>query len=179
MNKKPDNSQNKLVKESIFTALMILMEKTNFKDISITDLCKKAGVSRMAYYRNYNFKEDVIIDYLDEMFEKYLKEILSYEKLDIYRNSILFFSYFRKHEKLILNLITSNLTYLIMERFDKYIYSIISNIVSGKKYPPEIEKYIIQYMAGGQYKVLISWAKDGMKESDEEMANITWRYIER
>lgn len=46
---KAANIQNIITKESIFTALMILMEKKNFKEISITEITKKAGVSRMAF----------------------------------------------------------------------------------------------------------------------------------
>lgn len=52
--------QNRIAKESIFTALMILMEQKNFNEISITEVAKKAVVSRMAFYRNYNLMEDMI-----------------------------------------------------------------------------------------------------------------------
>lgn len=78
-----NNSQNLITKESIFTALMILMEKKNFKEISITELTKKAGVSRMAFYRNYNNLEDIITDYLDEFFEASYKELVICEKMII------------------------------------------------------------------------------------------------
>ena len=61
MEKRTNNMQNILTKESIFTALMILMEKKDFKEISITEITKKAGVSRMAFYRNYDEKEDIIV----------------------------------------------------------------------------------------------------------------------
>ena len=90
---KSTNSQNMITKESIFTALMILMEKKNFKEISITEIAKKAGVSRMAFYRTYNMKEDIITTYIDELFQEYSKEILSDDKIDNYKNLLLYFSY--------------------------------------------------------------------------------------
>nr|OTP12893.1 hypothetical protein A5888_003474 [Enterococcus sp. 9E7_DIV0242] len=67
--------RNAITKESIFTALMILMEKKDFHKISITEVTSKAGVSRMAFYRNYEILEDVITDYLTTFFAKYEEKI--------------------------------------------------------------------------------------------------------
>ena len=52
-----------LVKKCIVDALLILMNEKDFDDISITEICNKAGVSRMAYYRNYYTKKDIILEY--------------------------------------------------------------------------------------------------------------------
>lgn len=41
-----------IISESLQQALILLMEKKQYKDITITELCKKAGVSRMAFYSN-------------------------------------------------------------------------------------------------------------------------------
>ena len=50
-----------LVKECIFTALILLMEQQDYDKITITDITKKAGVSRMTYYRLYSSKEDILL----------------------------------------------------------------------------------------------------------------------
>ena len=164
--------QNRITKESIFSALMILMEQKNFKEISITEISKKAGVSRMAFYRNYNLMEDIITNYLDEFFEEYSKQVFSSEKIDNYESVCLYFAYFRKHERLITNIINSNLTNLILERCVEFFHLISKDIVCKKSYPPEKEIYSIKFIAGGLYMVLIEWAKGGMKESDEDIAKI-------
>jgi len=54
------NESNRLAKECIVTALIELMKVRDYNAISITDITKKAGVSRMAYYRNYTSKEDIL-----------------------------------------------------------------------------------------------------------------------
>ena len=46
------SESNRLAKECIVTALVELMKIKDYDAISITDIAKKAGVSRMAYYRN-------------------------------------------------------------------------------------------------------------------------------
>lgn len=171
MKRLDNNSQNKLVKECIFTSLMILMEKNNFQEISVTDITNKAGVSRMAYYRNYKSKEDIITNYLDGLFEEYLKEISNSGEIDVYQFAYRFFVYFRKHKKLVNNLIQANLSNLILKRFDRYLHSIFENILKSLS-SEKINQYEIHYLAGGLYKVLIEWIENGLKETDEEMAKI-------
>ena len=94
MESKNNNSQNRIAKESMFIALMILMEKKSFKKISITELTKKAGVSRMAFYRNYTQMEDIISNYLSEFFEEFSNQLSSCEELNNYESLCLFFLFF-------------------------------------------------------------------------------------
>ena len=50
----------RLTIKSIEDALAFLLEYKEFDAISITELCKKAGVSRTAFYSHFKTKEDVI-----------------------------------------------------------------------------------------------------------------------
>lgn len=50
----------KLTVKSIEDALAYLLEKKDFDDITITELCKKAGVSRTAFYSHFKNKVDVV-----------------------------------------------------------------------------------------------------------------------
>lgn len=170
MANKNSNSQNRITKESIFTALMIIMEKKDFKEISITEITKKAGVSRMAFYRSYNQMEDIIINHLDEFLVEYSKQLLNHHECDVYETLCLYFAYFRENKKLITNLISSNLTNLLLKKCCEFFKSLFKNSTCNKGYPIETEKYIIDFIAGGNYKVLIEWAISGMEESDEYMA---------
>lgn len=177
MSNKYNVEQNKITKESIFAALMVLMEKKNFKDISITEVTKKAGVSRMAFYRNYNILEDIIVGYLDDLFGEYSNNILNHTETSHYEITRLFFYCFRQHKKFIDNLFNSNLTHLILERSVEFLYNYSRSIVCKTICSPELEKYNITFVAGGVYNVLIEWSKGGMKESDEEMAEIVYERL--
>ena len=58
---------NKTICESLHTALLLLLKQKEYSKISITELCKKAGVSRMAFYNNFqtldNLLENVVVEY--------------------------------------------------------------------------------------------------------------------
>ena len=170
MQRQEHNAQNKFAKECIFIALMQLMEKTSFSDISITEITKKAGVSRMAYYRNYESKEEIIIQYLNELFQDYLEEIHSCGQVDVYQFAYQYFAYFRQHEVLIKNLLRSNLWNLLLERFDTYLHSIFAGLLTHNITSPEMKVYEVHFLVGGLYKILIEWIQNDMAQSDEEMA---------
>lgn len=170
MTNKNNALQNQIAKESIFTALMILMEHKNFKDVSITELTNKAGVSRMAFYRNYSQMEDVITLYLMEYLEDFSKQLLIDKNFDNYESARLYFACFRTQKKLIANLLHSNLTNLIFESSVEFFHTFSKNIVCEKPCSIVKQKYHAEFIIGGLYKVLIEWAKNGMAESDADMA---------
>ena len=71
MNNKKETTT--LVKKCIVDSLLLLMNEKDFDEITITEICNKAGVSRMTYYRNYYNKYDIIIEYLKDIAEDFKK----------------------------------------------------------------------------------------------------------
>src|SRR5471030_873726 len=98
-------SQKKITRESIFTALIIKLKKESFNDITITQLTKVAGVSRMAFYRNYITKEDIIIKYLDELFNEFINEIKCSKINTRYDFALLYFSFFMNRNEILETLV--------------------------------------------------------------------------
>ncbi len=73
MERKAKSSSNLFVKECIVSALLRLIYEKPLSVITISELCSRAGVSRMAFYRNYTSKEDIFAKELGELFEKFSK----------------------------------------------------------------------------------------------------------
>ena len=55
---------NQTVKEAIAIALVQLMKRKNFEDISVSEIVKIAGVGRSSFYRNFESKKDVLSYYI-------------------------------------------------------------------------------------------------------------------
>ena len=67
-------NKSNYTKRSLFTrqcigdALLALMEEMPYEQISISDICKKAGISRMTFYHYFYTKTDAVNDYIYEIF---------------------------------------------------------------------------------------------------------------
>ena len=77
-----DKKIETMTKECLYTALLLLMEKKPYEDITITEIAKKAGVSRMSYYRLYKSKDDILEQYADEVFRNLLNRIREMQNPD-------------------------------------------------------------------------------------------------
>lgn len=160
-----------LIKKCIVDALLLLMNEKEFDNISITEICNKAGVSRMAYYRNYYTKKDIIIEYLKDISTDFKKESHSWQKNNEYtnKNVIRFlFAYFEKYAFFIKTLRKANLLGLLQDCINEYLENEIIFINKNDPY----EKYHMYSYSGALFNVYMKWIENDMKESVDEMAEI-------
>lgn len=111
---------HELAKECIFTALMLLMEKQDYEKITITDIARRAGVSRMTYYRVYQDKDDIIKTHLIEAFDQMVMEINTqnnYTENDFFR---CFFETVKKNEILFHNALKANMLEFVWRKVKEH-----------------------------------------------------------
>ena len=169
MNNKKETTT--LVKKCIVDSLLLLMNEKDFDEISITEICNKAGVSRMTYYRNYYNKDDIIIEYLKDIAEDFKKESHSWMQKNEYtnKNVIRFlFAYFEKYSYCVITLRKANLSGLLQECLNNYLETETNMLKRQDPY----EKYHMYSYAGALFNVYMKWIDNGMKESVDEMAEI-------
>ncbi len=75
------NHTHELAVGSLYTALRRLMDRKPFREISITELVEEAKVSRMAFYRNFQNKGDILIDHMEKMIQSYQQKCQGIENL--------------------------------------------------------------------------------------------------
>ncbi len=78
MKKKPykNSVENK---EQICLALAEIMEKTSFNKITVTNVCKKAGISKNTFYRHFKNLSDVIYYSIGEINNRLVTKIYALE----------------------------------------------------------------------------------------------------
>ena len=59
----------------IAEALLKLMKAKDFRDITVTEIVKRAGVGRATFYRYFTDKESVIVYYFNRLNEKFNENI--------------------------------------------------------------------------------------------------------
>ena len=112
---------NFVIKESLTEALFILMRKKPFEEITITEISKLAGVSRISFYRNFDSKEDVLVKYL---FEKSMDEFSKYQAQSTQEKLIAMFKSIDHLHEVVDLLYQQNLSHLFLY----YLISTSSNL---------------------------------------------------
>lgn len=170
---KRTNQANLLAKECMVTALIQLANKRPLSSISISELTKRAGVSRMTYYRNYSSKEEIFKKYLDEIVDSYQLDIMqmeSQEHYGSYQNILHCFKYFKKYQEFIRCLLHVGMGDLLLDALNNYmIHTYYKDTVNETLY------YTLQAYAGSLVNVYVAWLKNGAKEEIEKMADIIYQ----
>ncbi len=154
---KRKNEAHEIVTESITQALLILMKKKRLCDINVSELCQKAGVSRVSFYRNFNSLDDILTKYLkkctDDWWEEFSKK--SEEEFhETFWQELL--NQYRKNTELIHLLTENNVTYILKDH--------IFSCCGPKDTQDEKTAYICAAVAGAIYGFVDEWIKRGMSE---------------
>lgn len=157
---------NRITKECIESALILLMKEREYTDISITDIVKRAGVSRTAYYRNYSSKEDILHNMMQEVVDKVVAAMNLYAPTENAYN----FWYAMFHA---LNPYYETYQLLLKANFGETIlYEINQKLLSEVSVENIIERYTSNFWSGAVYSILTEWIKNGRQQTEEEMAHI-------
>ena len=166
------NEINALTKECMVTALLRLMENKSYSNISITDITNLAGVSRMAYYRNYKSKDDIFINHLIDR-EKSLISALHGETAKDLKGMILFVSgFFQENAAVIEAVYSAGLGHKLTDMLGERIYNYFPVAIADSA-----GKYAVPFYVGAVLAVFKKWFDNGMVESVEEISDILCRLI--
>jgi AcrR family transcriptional regulator len=152
------------VLRAISEAYIALLYEKEDKDISISELCAKAGVSRMSFYRSFDSKRAILEYTIKESLLK-IYESASFMDLNI-RGPILLqeFEYVYQHASFLELLERRGYLDLLYNAWDYF----------AKKFcaekDPGANPYEYAYYAGASINVIIRWIEGGLKESPEQMA---------
>lgn len=160
-----NEESNKLTRECLTTALMQLMKEKSLDKITITELVKRSGVSRTAFYRNYSSKEDILVDirnYIAETSNSFLV------KPELKDNPRLWFrecfKIVQDNADLIRPILDAKLT---LGDFFKN-QSVIDSLYSTDN---RMNRYKNLAIEAAFQRIMIVWFDEGMIESVDEMAS--------
>ncbi len=163
---------SKVVRESLQQALLMLMETKKFTQISVTELCKKAGVSRMAFYGNY----ESIDDLLDKIVQEYSADLI-YRIGSPFRHDVTLKWYEQMFTRVEAN---ADILSLLFRAGFKYKYlSIINNSVLHNSDAPTNKKYLRLIWAGSIVNIIIYWIDNNLTESVSEIAKFCYQNLNK
>ena len=161
-----NEESKRITRECIESALILLLEHQTFAEISISELVKRAGVSRTAFYRNYQSKEDVLQCALGDVVNAILNKLSLDPKSEEFWTVL--FREVKEYHPAIRLLLNAGLGNVLLEQ-------ITAHALEREKSSGTAVRYGAILWAGAVYNVLINWVLHGAVESVEDMAKICMR----
>lgn len=155
----------------LFLALYNLLQKKDYEDISIKELCEKANVSRMSFYRSFSSKDDVLIGYCDEAFEQFFTGFLKVENPSGYDLILAILNFWHKNKRQIKTLQKAHKIDLLMPQFSSYTKYILSKLDKTELQYIKKNPLTVPVISSAAFAILIYWLQSDFRYSPIEMAN--------
>lgn len=161
---------NGLTKQCLKEALLLLMKEKTYRDITVTELCKKAGLSRMAFYRNY----DVVNDILQEIAGDLIVQVLALAGSPFRTTST------KQWYSAVFEYVSENrntVSVMFQEDFQFEWIKLVNQVAVPAENISAEERYFRLMWSGGFENVLAYWLKTDLKEKPEELAEYCEKYL--
>ena len=166
-----NEESNRLTRECIEAALILLMKENSFQSISITDIIRKAGVSRSAYYRNYSSREDILTNIFNRAAETIVNalsmELVAQNIINSYR---ILFEKVLEIRPLFEIIQMAGLT-------DKFQMAVNEKYLQAIDVESAVEYYRVLSWIGSIFNIIFGWMQRGNQETPEQMAHICSQFL--
>lgn len=168
-------------------ALMTLLEKKDFAYITVSEICKVAGVNRSTFYLHY----ETIGDLLEETTRNLLDDFMShftvnehnittqFRELDLPRLNFItteyltpYLCYIRDHRRVFATALTNVRCLGLDQVYARMFEHIFDPILARFGYLEESRPYVMAFYLNGIHAIVAAWLKGGCTLSIEEVSNI-------
>lgn len=185
MNKSESKYFNTAVKMDL--ALISLLEQKPFEYITVSELCKTAGVNRSTFYLHYETFDDLLAEttrYLLDDFLSYFSVDRKAALHDLARQNLQdlnfieeeyllpYLTYIKDHKALFKTALSHTKTLGFDDVYKRMFENIFSPILSRFHYPAADQKYVMMYYLSGINAIILTWLQDNCDRSCQEISQV-------
>lgn len=171
------NRRTSKSRKELKNALILLMEKKNFRTITITDIVTLADLNRGTFYKHYQTKEELLNELIDDVLEDLIKAYkdpyLHTDKFmvsELTTSSIKIFEHVVSYSNFYTIIVNSN----VLPGFQNKICDILKeltkqDLVAVNNTNINIELFS-SYTAYALFGLIMEWVKGGFKYTANHMA---------
>lgn len=145
-------------KDFITTAVLQMLTKETLSTLTVSQVCKRAGVSRMAFYRNFDGLEQILYEYYQPKIAAVFDIVHQNPQTSVKLDSQLKF----------FNTFGDDLLSSIDRGFEPIIRRIFIEEIK-KFYAPDSDEYWTTFMSAGVYAIWQKWLLDGQQKPLKEI----------
>lgn len=172
---KPRKSQTRRL---MAEGLARLMEREDFEEITVTQICQEAQVVRQTYYRNYENKRQILEGYLRDLILDY-QETWPPSATDMEENLRNLYAHLPFPKTLLELLSRQGLFFLVEEACFQMIPEMFTpRPPAGLSHIPCFSRYYAAMIASAITGILRLWTQGGFQERPEELAAMSIAYFQ-
>lgn len=165
--------------EKLRHSLLHELQTTPLNKVKISDLCKESGVSRNAFYRNFDLPEDILVYHLDTLCIDMVKVLCSISKGENYLEHYMaaFYRYWYDNRDTLDLFFHNNVSPLLIQRLSEMIEFTMVDSAKTVESDNPIKGYV--FLSGGMISVLYTWIRRGYDIVPEDLARSTIDNLKR
>lgn len=172
-----ENQRIKLTKKLLKDSLLHLMEEKSIQRISVSELCKNAGINRATFYNHYTAPSDILTEMGNELAEE-IHELLKKKKL-YYQGTLQ-----EKVEAVCTYLQKKGQTAKILFQNNTPESEFAAKLFRGQNnwerlceelftmYGEEGKDLLLTFFVHGTYCMINRWLLDGIQKTPQEMGRL-------
>lgn len=161
-----NNESHQITHDSIVEAFKILAREKSVGDITITELCTKAGVSRAGFYLNFKNLDEILHEITETIIEEFFRDIYDvFEKdpsSDFWTPAV---NYIIEHEDFYMSIINNREAIYYIDQMCKRFESTVFSRV-------EMNRMEYYFWTGGLFIMMRAWLLGGKKEPIEDIIRV-------
>ncbi|MEP7016343.1 MAG: TetR/AcrR family transcriptional regulator [Verrucomicrobiota bacterium] len=179
---KKEDQRVRRSRDRLGDALMDLLVKKPFDDITVQDVLDGAGVSRSTFYTHYRDKNDLFLSDAEEFFEGMATALSRFgDKSQRVAPVQELFAHVEEARPFYNAPVKSGRLHDVMElgqeHFARGIEQRLNEMLRARTIPPDRRSAVAHGLAGSLFSLLTWWVQHGMTLSPEEMDKLFHRLV--
>ncbi len=164
-------------------ALLALLREKPYQKISVTEIARRAGLARPTFYAHFETKDDLLMSYVDDVFEQLFSDWSGRPRQTVASNaaadiqvSIRLFKTWQNNAEVLRLVRTADVDNLILVRLKVYYHKIYNDIIAPEilQRNPALAGYFTDFVAGTTFMLLTRWMDEKMRHSPEAMGRLLY-----
>ena len=175
------SEQSALRQRGLEQHLLKMMENARFDEITVSDLCSRAEVSRKVFYRYFSGKEGALYALIDHILcelESFPFDEMHSDLDSCCEKMTWFFQFWHHHELLLAALDNSGISEILTKRVIVYASTNPGIIQPFLPYGDgNLQEYGTTFCVYGIMAMIFDWHRSGYRQSPRQMAEITVKLL--
>ncbi len=166
--------------EEITQALLSLMHKHPYGEITVKQIILEARLARKTFYRNFESKDDVLLSLISKKLNDYF-DIVNNARADVLETV---FSFADKNRELLTLLDKNSMLHVPLQRMNELAPKLLT--AQNKQLNPFFKlfdgldsEYLITMNIGAVWNVISLWVHRGMTDAPEQVRQTIEDYLQR